>query len=175
MLRSNREVVFGEEHGRGLLIGAIAGATGVGATAWASGSAFTASIGASTGFGAIVAGGVASGFVSGGSFASLNYSETAFESFDRLSATVDHEMFHRANMLSGKYDGVKGKLPPDLAGLEEYGAYMRNYQNQGLYPKNNYPFIKRLESTGLLGGVFEPSNLFQVKWWHFLYRIPRRY
>ncbi|MBC6427323.1 MAG: hypothetical protein GDA51_12860 [Ekhidna sp.] len=57
---------------RGALIGAAAGTTGVGATAWASGSSFTASIGVSTGFGAIAAGGASSGFVSGGLTSSIH-------------------------------------------------------------------------------------------------------
>jgi len=59
---------------RGALVGAAAGATGIGVSAWAAGAAFTAvgSGAASVGFGGALLGGIAGGAVSGGLGAALN-------------------------------------------------------------------------------------------------------
>ena len=57
---------------KGALIGGVAGFAAVGATAAIAGTSLTAGITASTGFGAIVGGGAAGGFVSGGFTSSIN-------------------------------------------------------------------------------------------------------
>ena len=105
----------------------------------------------------------------------IYYSETAFSSYDRLASIVDHEMFHRSNMLSGKYNNINGSIPFDLVGLEEHGAYMLNYKNQGFYPKHGFSFLDGIESSGAQGGLYDQYNLFESKWRHFIYKIPRRY
>jgi hypothetical protein len=100
-------------------------------------------------------------------------------SYDRLYSVVDHEYHHRANVLSGKYVNVERPIPFDLVGLEEHGAYMVNYRRQGLYPRHGMSLRNNIEAYGLQGGLYGPSEAgfvtFQKKWWHFVYRIPRRY
>jgi RHS repeat-associated protein len=103
------------------------------------------------------------------------YSESAFTNYDRLASVVQHEMYHRANMLSGKYNGIEGNLSFDLKGLEEHGGYMLNYKNQGLYRDHGFNFLERVQIFGSQGGLYDQSYLYESKWWHFIYKIPRRY
>jgi len=91
-----------------------------------------------------------------------------------LRSNVDHELFHRTSVLSGKYGGKQ--ITPEMRGLEEHGAYLRNYKRNGLYPGARKAGLEDiLNSHGLVGGLYDGTKFFQAKWWHFIYRIPRRY
>ncbi|MGM0653690.1 MAG: hypothetical protein ACQES4_13065, partial [Bacillota bacterium] len=110
------------------------------------------------------------------------YHDYPFEgNFDRLALTADHEMVHSRNVLSGKYNGVQ--IDFEVAGKEEWSTYLHNYRNQGLYPNHGTPLVSRINHYGIQGGIYETvvspsgsySTQFNRKWWHFLYRIPRRW
>jgi RHS repeat-associated protein len=114
----------------------------------------------------------------------ISYSDNAFGIYDdqgnftasyhRLASVVDHEYFHQANVLSGKYSKMERPIPLDIVGQEEHGAYMHNYRRQGLYPNHGISLGTSIDFYGLQAGLYGPS-FFQPKWWHSIYRIPRRY
>lgn len=98
------------------------------------------------------------------------YHDFPFEgNFDRLAFIANHEKVHRINVLSGKYEGVK--ITRVIQGLEEFNTYLHNYMNQGLYPNHGFNIVERLKVNEwqALRDYFTP------KWWHFIYRIPRRW
>lgn len=105
----------------------------------------------------------------------IYYNYTAFESgFDFLYFTADHEMTHRKHVLSGMY--TNKQMTNDLINLEEYNTYYHNYKNQGLYPRHGCDIVKRLQDYGYriptIADSF-PNDLFPVKAWHVIYKIPR--
>lgn len=111
------------------------------------------------------------------------YHDYPFEgNFDRLAFTADHELVHSRNVLSGKYEGVK--IDFEIAGKEEWSTYLHNYRNQGLYRNHGAPLVTRINNYGLQGGIYEYVTTqkgtsyytdFKKQWWHFLYKIPRRW
>jgi hypothetical protein len=110
------------------------------------------------------------------------YHDYPFEdNFDRLALTADHEMVHRRNVLSGKYNGVQINF--EVKGIEEWSTYLHNYRNQGLYPNHGISLVSRINRYGTQGGIYGAvvspsgsySTQFNRKWWHFLYKIPRRW
>jgi hypothetical protein len=110
------------------------------------------------------------------------YHDYPFEgNFDRLALIADHEMVHSRNVLSGKYNGVK--IDFEIAGKEEWSTYLHNYRNQGLYRNHGTPLVSRMNHYGIQGGIYEIvisptgsySTQFNSQWWHFLYKIPRRW
>jgi len=99
------------------------------------------------------------------------YNDQPFEgNFDRFYLTAAHEMRHRRNVLSGKYKGVK--ITPEIAALEEISTYQYNYRNQGLYLNHGIDLIWRINSSGWPVMI---DMEFSKKWWHFIYRIPRKW
>lgn len=89
---------------------------------------------------------------------------------------------HSRNVLSGKYEGVK--IDFEIAGKEEWSTYLHNYRNQGLYRNHGAPLVTRINNYGLQGGIYEYVTTqkgtsyytdFKKQWWHFLYKIPRRW
>ena len=110
------------------------------------------------------------------------YGEGSFNyGYDRLALTANHELIHRQNVLSGNYEGVNIDL--EIAGKEEWGTYLQNYKNQGLYPSHGVDIINRINTYGMQGRIYEyvvtPKSFYSTKfneqWWHFIYRIPRRF
>ena len=111
----------------------------------------------------------------------IYYNEFAFKNFDRLYSVADHEMFHKTNVLSGKYKGIK--IDSQILSEEEWAAYMHNYKNQGLYKIHDLPLIERISKYGRDAGYYNsystPTNFvvesFKPNWWDFVYKIQRRY
>ncbi len=96
------------------------------------------------------------------------------DNFDRLAFIAYHEMKHRANVLSGKYNGVV--IDSVVEGLEEWNTYLYNYKNQGLYRKHGFDIVSRINSYGIQGLIYDQyTPLFSSKWWHFIYKIPRKW
>ncbi|MBR0498609.1 MAG: hypothetical protein IJJ78_05985 [Paludibacteraceae bacterium] len=101
--------------------------------------------------------------------------------YDRLAFYADHESIHSQNVLSGKYKGIK--VDYEIAWKEEWSTYMRNYHRQGLYHKHEVNIIDRINSYGMFASIYdygETSTGFHItqfnkQWWHFIYRIPRRW
>lgn len=101
--------------------------------------------------------------------------------YDRLAFEADHELIHSQNVLSGKYKDVK--IDFEVAGREEWSTYMKNYQRQGLYHNHGVNIISRINQYGSQAGIYGTyvtptgsySSNFNVQWWHFIYKIPRRW
>ncbi|NLE05703.1 MAG: hypothetical protein GX638_13020 [Crenarchaeota archaeon] len=101
--------------------------------------------------------------------------------YDRLAFAADHELIHSQNVLSGKYKDVK--IDFEVAGREEWSTYMKNYQRQGLYHNHGVNIISRINQYGSQAGIYGTyvtptgsySSNFNVQWWHFIYKIPRRW
>lgn len=96
------------------------------------------------------------------------YHSSAFEkNFDYLALVAHHELTHRRRILSGNFD-------PNNLNREEWGTYMTNYRNQGLYPNYGNDLEVRINTYGLWSGIYQiPGNRFTSQWWHFIYKIPR--
>lgn len=113
-----------------------------------------------------------------GSDYGINLGESAFDSYDVLKSNYLKESFHMNRYLSGDIEYVPNSFTPQMKlGLEEYAGAKWNYRNQGLYsrsPTIYYDIIKNVESHYLspFGTAF---NSYNKKWWHFIYKIPRRY
>ena len=110
------------------------------------------------------------------------YGDYPFESnFDRLAFIGYHEMKHRRNVLSGKYEGMKIDLK--IAGMEEWETYLYSYKNQGLYRRHGFDLVSRINSYGFQGEIYgmyvtpdgNYSTSFTPKWWQWIYRIPRKW
>ncbi|MDR2424534.1 MAG: RHS domain-containing protein [Prevotellaceae bacterium] len=110
------------------------------------------------------------------------YSNYAFEgNYDRLALTAYHEMRHSRNVLSGKYDGVKVDL--EIAGMEEWDTYLYNYKNQGLYRNHGIDIVDRIiwygTQAGIYANIVTPSGVYSTTfipaWWHWIYKIPRKW
>jgi hypothetical protein len=113
-----------------------------------------------------------------GSDYGINLGVSAFDSYDVLKSNYLKESFHMKRYLSGNLEIVPDAYTPQMKlGLEEFAGAKWNYRNQGLYPKSPtrfYNIIKNVESQYL--SPFGTSyNSFEKKWWHFMYKIPRRY
>ncbi len=99
------------------------------------------------------------------------YNTTAFQSFDKLLHTYDHERWHYRRVKSGRY-----KRSGKTVEQEEYRNYTRNYKRQGLY-KSQSRFIKdRLMMYADPAGI-NPNTMikyvFENPYWHKIYSIER--
>ncbi|HOK26809.1 MAG TPA: RHS repeat-associated core domain-containing protein [Bacteroidales bacterium] len=106
------------------------------------------------------------------------YNEKAFSgNFDNLYIIAEHELKHRCNILSGKYKGFK--LTMEMKAYEEYSTYVYNYRRQGLYLNIDKEGLGwRINAYGTSAGI-NPNIIlryqFNKPWWHFIYRIPRKW
>jgi len=105
---------------------------------------------------------------------------TAFnKGFDKLHFSYEHEMKHRANILSGKYDGRDiNHLTLQEHGEEEFSAYSYNYKRVGLYRKHGFNLGSRLNNSltnwGCSGYIdMLDYYIYNSPKWHFIYTIKR--
>lgn len=111
------------------------------------------------------------------------YHDAPFDgNYDYLKFVGDHEGLHSKNVLSGKYKGVD--ITVEVKGVEEWSVYMNNYKNQGLYPNHGVTdLVQRISEYGINAGFYGPQITpggysftdFNVKPWHIIYKIPRRW
>jgi RHS repeat-associated protein len=110
------------------------------------------------------------------------YNESAFNyNYDRLKFIANHELIHSQNVLSGKFNGIQ--IDRIVRNEEEWSTYMKNYKRQGLYPKHGFDIAGSINIHGyeaeIYGITIFPGGShiteFNKQWWHFIYRIPRRF
>ena len=123
-----------------------------------------------------------------GSQTGIHFSEGAFTSYDDLICSNYKETMEKMRYQTDTWE--RPANPTDVYSIDIYQAEYRGhvdlYKNQGLYPnvttdlsKPVYNCIDRMESINIYGEFGEkpvfiiPS--FEEKWWHIIYRIPRRY
>lgn len=119
--------------------------------------------------------------------AGIGYSNGAFTSFDDLKSSYYKESFEKISYLNktrAKLDNPTGVFRLDIQ-PQELRSHIRLYRNQGLYPNVTTDLMKSIRSVQ---GFMRTQNLlsettifnmnqygFEKKWWHFIYKIPRRY
>jgi hypothetical protein len=104
------------------------------------------------------------------------YNKKAFSSYYNLKFTADHELKHRLNVLAGKYKNTK--LTNKVRNMEEFSTYQYNYKRQGLYPNHTFDIEMRLNAYGTGAGIYPlviDKYFLDKPWWHFIYKIPRRW
>jgi hypothetical protein len=103
----------------------------------------------------------------------IYYRNNAFQhGYDYLYAAYMEEQFHSTDYLI-----AASKAPSevfDLHNYEEWRAQMYLYKNQGLYPNSGNNWVQRINYYGIQSGLYSPS-VFNSKWWHSIYKIPRRW
>jgi hypothetical protein len=110
----------------------------------------------------------------------IYYRDAAFQkNYDFLYKVADHERIHSLNVRSGKHDNITDWYIAKHE--EEWSTYMHNYRNQGLYPKHGAEtdLIANINYHGMNANIYytltRPNFFFQKQWWHFIYKIPRRW
>jgi hypothetical protein len=103
------------------------------------------------------------------------------ENYDYLQAVYTEEVFHSQDYLI-----YKSQVPEEVYNLhayEEWRAQNYLYKHQGLYSKSGVNWIERIGQYGrdaglyysVIGSKYSYSVTFNPKWWHFTYKIPRRW
>ena len=108
----------------------------------------------------------------------IYYNETAVDGgFDKLYATWDHEMSHRADALAGRINFDNGESYYQSAYESEVRAYSKNIRNEGLYRQNGYSnWISNLNIFGMkaqmpmyLNATWTPNRV--QSFFYKLYRL----
>lgn len=113
-----------------------------------------------------------------GSDCGIKFGDSAFDSFGTLKENYLKESFHMKRYLKGqieRYDSGLGMSSVDLLPEEHAGA-IYEYRNQGLYhrsPTPHYQIIGNIQNQMKLFEV--PHSTYNKRWWHFVYKLPRRY
>ena len=107
----------------------------------------------------------------------------AFESYDQLNFTYNKELYHSLKIKNGI---PFAKQNVDLVGISEFVrdeliyapedrlGFLHMYKNQGLCIKHGNNIISNIWAyTNKCFGM--EDVVFKEKWWHFIYKIPRRW
>jgi hypothetical protein len=108
---------------------------------------------------------------------SIKYGDLAFDSYDKLKMTYNKEMYHSLR--------VKNGIPLETQGTElgkhlkyypeERLGFIHAYKNQGLYPSAGKGLMSNISYYQMQSFNLNPSQYYSAKWWHFIYKIPRRW
>ena len=105
---------------------------------------------------------------------SIKYNDVAFsKNYDYLRAVYTEELFH-----SKDYQYALSHTPEDVLPhqYEEWRAQNHLYKNQGLYSKSGHDWVQRINYWGIQAGVYDMyTPLYSSRWWHFMYKIPRKW
>ena len=100
----------------------------------------------------------------------IYYSQYPFEgNYHRLLYSALHEMKHSTHVKTGKYDNVE--ITPYISSQEEYDTYVYNYKNEGLYLNSGIDTYSRIKYYEYR--MF--SDTFQKRWYHIVYKTPRKW
>jgi hypothetical protein len=95
------------------------------------------------------------------------------KNYDYLRGIYEEELFHSKDYLYARKNTPKGLWPYEY---EEWRAHNYLYKSQGLYSKSGIDWIERISYWGIQAGVYDIyTPLFSSRWWHFIYKIPRRW
>jgi RHS repeat-associated protein len=105
---------------------------------------------------------------------SIHINDNAFsKNYDYLRGIYGEELFHSKDYLYAQQNTPKDLVPHEY---EEWRAQNYLYKNQGLYSKSGIDWIWRINHWGVQAGVYDTdTSLFSSRWWHFIYKIPRRW
>ena len=117
----------------------------------------------------------------------IRYTDGAFDSYDALFNTYMKESFHMRRFARNGLDGLElgdsdvfsiANMPEERLGV------IHQYKNQGLYRKDIYNYLKAIGNTESFINSYNNSGLYNTpypytpyspSWWHFIYKIPRRW
>ncbi|GAP72169.1 RHS repeat-associated core domain-containing protein [Candidatus Symbiothrix dinenymphae] len=98
------------------------------------------------------------------------------KNYDYLRGIYEEELFHSKDYLT-----YKSKMPQGITdghAYEEFRAQVHLYKNQGLYSDSGVDWGQRINQWGSAASV-NPDIIFMYNfyrpWWHFVYKIPRRW
>jgi RHS repeat-associated protein len=107
----------------------------------------------------------------------IKYGDLAFDSYEKLKMTYNKEMYHSLR--------VKNGIPLESQGTafgkhlkyypEERLGFIHAYKNQGLYPSAGKGLMGNISFYQSQSFNLNPSQYYSAKWWHFVYKIPRRW
>ena len=107
----------------------------------------------------------------------ISYGDLAFDSYDKLKMTYNKEMCHSLRVKNGIQLETQGtefgehlKYYP-----EERLGFNHAYKNQGLYPSAGKGLMGNISFYQMQSFNLNPSQYYSAKWWHFIYKIPRRW
>ncbi len=114
----------------------------------------------------------------------IYYSEGAFTSFDDLLQTNLKETYEKKRFNKGKWtqpDKPTGMFSYDKE-PEEYSGHKYLYRQKGLFSSSKIDEIKTIQSVegnltrynGYFPGFYS-FTAFHTRWWHFIYKIPRKW
>ena len=108
----------------------------------------------------------------------------SFESYDALLSTHTKEVFHsqREKWLYAELKDEYVTWPKQqtiewIKSPEERLGVIHQYLNCGLYPKDTYNYYNVIQNLENNLTKYTKYNFipFEQKWWHFIYKIPRRW
>lgn len=105
----------------------------------------------------------------------IHYGDHAFSSYHNLKSTYYKEMFHYNRMQKGiplkKYYSDFPNIDHTLYYPEERLGFIHQYKNQGLYTSYT---VNSVNHIGYYA-VQCQMNEYMTPWWHFIYKISRRW
>ncbi|MFT4223136.1 RHS repeat domain-containing protein [Dysgonomonas sp.] len=104
----------------------------------------------------------------------INFGNSAFSSYDDLKATYIKELFHSNRIKSGIPFATQD-IPGRKVYPEERLGFIHSYKNKGLYPKSSIDAMSNISYYQLGIEDMDMSEYYLPKWWHFIYKIPRRW
>nr|NQU93547.1 RHS repeat-associated core domain-containing protein [Bacteroidota bacterium] len=114
----------------------------------------------------------------------IKYRSDAFESFDALHSTYIKESYHLKRLTENNWELADSEIFDYARWPEERLGVIQQYKNNGLYLDDQYNFLEAIGNTEYNINFYNNAQLyntkyvfksFQPKWWHFVYKIPRRW
>jgi RHS repeat-associated protein len=114
----------------------------------------------------------------------IRYRSDAFESYDALHTTYMKESYHLKRLADNNWDLADSDNFDYARWPEERLGVIHQYKNNGLCLNDRYDFLKAIRNTEYNINFYNNAQLyntkyiynsFQPKWWHFVYKIPRRW
>lgn len=107
----------------------------------------------------------------------IKYGDLAFDSYDKLKMTYYKEKFHSLRVKNGiKLETQTAEFGKHLKFYpEERLGFIHAYKNQGLYPTHGLDLMRHINFYQSQSFNLEKSKYFSAKWWHFIYKIQRRW
>jgi hypothetical protein len=110
----------------------------------------------------------------------IKFGDSAFggrgNSYGRLRAIYEEELFHSKDYLI--YKSQAPSEIKDLHAYEEFRAQVHLYKNQGLYSNSGIDWGGRINMYGSKAGINIDvlfRYTFDRPWWHFIYKLPRKW
>ena len=109
----------------------------------------------------------------------INYGDFAFNSYDNFKITNIKESYHSAKALSGQPFATQDVIPGMNKSIQIYPeerlGFISAYKNQGLALHSTFNLNSQIGYYQIQCFNLDQANWYLPKWWHFMYKIPRRW